>query len=268
MTDIKPLLKWAGGKRWLAPRIVKLYESSHHNGVWCEPFVGAGAVALALRPDYAILNDINAHLINFHRQVQLGLRFQVLAMNFINTADSYLARRKQFNDLIGTQEQETPKAAALFWYLNRTCFNGLCRFNRRGAFNVGYGKYAKIDYGRLSDDFSAHQELTARWRFTAGDFSQLTVEPGTFIYFDPPYDDRFTSYSAAGFGWPDHVRLAMWLDQHDGPAVISNLATERMIALYQDSGFSIETLNAPRSIACNGDRKPVKELLATKGIAL
>ncbi len=87
----------------------------------------------------------------------------------------------------------TAEAAALFYYLNRTGYNGLCRFNRRGRFNVPFGQYARITYMR---DFSGYRDRLARWTFTSGDVEAVPLEQGDFIYADPPYDVEFTQYSA------------------------------------------------------------------------
>jgi DNA adenine methylase len=97
-----------------------------------------------------------------------------------------------------------------------------------------------------------------------GDFASLSVEPGDFVYADPPYDVEFTQYSAEGFGWDDQVRLAHWLAALDVPVVASNQATDRILALYSDLGFKVETIQAPRRISCNGDRTPAREMVAYK----
>ncbi|MCC6804583.1 MAG: Dam family site-specific DNA-(adenine-N6)-methyltransferase, partial [Anaerolineae bacterium] len=154
-------------------------------------------------------------------------------------------------------------AAERFYYLNRTGYNGLCRFNRKGEFNVPFGSYSRIKYTR---DFYEYQPTLARWTFRAGDFETLEVEAGDFIYADPPYDVNFVSYSQQGFNWDDQVRLAEWLAKHKGPVVLSNQATDRVVQLYERLHFKLHYLNAPRRISCNGDRTPAREVLATRGI--
>ena len=90
--------------------------------------------------------------------------------------------------------------------------------------------------------------------------------PGDFIYADPPYDVEFTQYYQNNFNWKDQERLAIWLSNHSGPLLASNQATPRILALYRDLGFTVYTLPAPRSISCDGNRKPATEMLACKGL--
>ena len=166
-----------------------------------------------------------------------------------------------FNRLISEGKAETAEGAQLFYYLNRTCFNGLCRFNRSGEYNVPFGRYKTINY---ATDFHDYRELLGRWAFTNVDLEELTIEPEDFIYADPPYDVEFTSYSAGGFSWDDQVRTAEWLGRHRGPVIVSNQATPRIVELYKDLGFELTFLDAPRRISCTGDRTAAKEVLGVK----
>src|SRR6266849_1567032 len=155
------------------------------------------------------------------------------------------------------------EAAALFYYLNRTGYNGLCRFNRKGEFNVPFGRYQRISY---TTDFSAYRGVFADWELSTGDFESLVISEGDFIYADPPYDVEFTQYSKEQFGWAQQVRLAEWLAAHRGPVAVSNQATERIVRLYEGLGFEVERVSAPRRISCTGDRTPAVEILALKGV--
>jgi DNA adenine methylase len=257
--ELAPPLKWAGGKRWLLPRLAALWRP-HAQRRLVEPFVGGAAAALGLRPRRALLNDSNAHLINFYRWLQRGL---VIDLPMANEPQLYYAHRARFNQIIGNGSADSAEAAALFYYLNRTGYNGLCRFNRRGGFNVPFGKYKTINY---TTDFTPYAKVLAAWTFTTGDFSQLAIQHSDLIYADPPYDVEFTTYSPGGFSWADQERLVTWLVMHPGPVITSNQATERIIALYRRHGFEIQLLDAPRMIACTGDRTRAKEILATKNL--
>jgi len=110
---LKPLLKWAGGKRWLVPIIKKLYKGHEHR-CFVEPFCGGMAVTLGLLPKHAVLNDINPHLINFYRWVGKGLEFTI---EMRNDRDLYYAHRRRFNELIRQGQADTAEAAQLFFYL-------------------------------------------------------------------------------------------------------------------------------------------------------
>lgn len=257
--ELRPLLKWAGGKRWLVPELKKLW-APHSDKRLVEPFAGGLAVSLGLSPQRALLNDINPHLINFYTWVKRGLEISV---DMRNEREAYDRLRTRFNRFIDTEAAASSDAAQIFYYLNRTGFNGLCRFNNDGFFNVPFGRYATINY---RTDFGAHQQQFKKWQFVNKDFSKLLLRPGDFIYADPPYDVQFTKYSKEGFDWADQVKLVDWLAKHDGPIVLSNQATPRIVKLYRENGYKLRFLDAPRLISCDGNRTKAREVLATKDI--
>ena len=258
-TALRPPLKWAGGKRWQVPLLRPLWDA-HRDRRLVEPFCGGLAVALGLMPSTALLNDVNPHVINLYRWLGRGLRI-TLAMK--NESTTYYAARDRFNALLQAGDGGTAEAASLFYYLNRTGYNGLCRFNSKGGFNVPFGRYKKIDY---RTDFTEYEPVFSRFEFTQTDFEELPLRPDDFIYADPPYDVEFTQYSKGGFGWNEQTRAAEWLAKHPGPVVLSNQRTERIEELYRKLGFSIAITTAPRLISCTGDRAPAQEVLATRNL--
>ena len=253
----KPPLKWAGGKRWLVSQLKPIWEENAGRR-YVEPFCGGLAVVLGLQPRTALLNDVNPHLINFYRHVQNGLQMR-LPMR--NDEGLFYQHRDRFNQLIRKGEAHSEEGAQLFYYLNRTCFNGLCRFNKGGDFNVPFGTYKAINY---ANDFSQYAAVFRQWTFSNRDVEALEFEPGDFIYADPPYDVEFTTYSAGGFSWDDQVRTAKLLAAHRGPVVMSNQATKRIVELYDSLGFELTFLDGPRRISCTGDRTAAREVLAIK----
>lgn len=255
----RPPLKWAGGKRWQLPALAEYWEGESRRRL-VEPFCGGLAVALGLAPARALLNDINPHLINFYRAVQRGL---VIDLPMTNAESRYYTYRRRFNALVTGGGADSAEAASLFYYLNRTGYNGLCRFNGSGEFNVPFGRYATINY---RTDFRDLQPVLARWTFTNTRFDQLPLERDDFVYADPPYDVEFTQYSRGGFSWDDQVRTAEWLARHTGPVILSNQATRRIVSLYRDLGYQLTYLTAPRRISCNGNRTPAREVLATRNL--
>lgn len=256
---LSPPLKWAGGKRWLVPHLRPLWAAHAHRRL-VEPFCGGLSVALGLAPERALLNDANPHAINFYRWLQRGLTVDI---PMAQDEALYYAHREAFNALIAGPGTESREAAALFYYLNRTGYNGLCRFNRKGQFNVPFGRHAGICYVR---DFGPYREALAGWELSSVDFESLAVLPDDFLYADPPYDVPFRDYAKDGFAWEDQVRLARWLARHPGPVVASNQATPRMLELYGDLGFDLRLLDAPRMISRTGDRSPAREMLASRGV--
>jgi DNA adenine methylase len=256
-SQLCPPLKWAGGKRWLVKDLQLLFEPYQSRRL-VEPFVGAVAVALGLSPRSALLCDINPHAINFYNWLQRGLKTRT-AME--NSAQCYYRNRERFNVLIQTGQADSKESAELFYYLNRTGYNGLCRFNSKGLFNVPFGQYKKISYRR---DFTDYQRVLSKWQFRCCDFEAIRLRKTDFVYADPPYDVEFTRYSKNDFTWDDQLRLAKWLKKHQGPVVASNQATPRILKLYKSLGFAITLLSAPRRISCTGDRSRVQEMLATR----
>lgn len=258
-TAIPPPLKWAGGKRWQIPHLRPLWQCHSHRRL-IEPFAGGLAVTLGLMPEKALLNDTNEHLINFYRWLQVGLRIDI---PLENSEKVFYRHRSRFNALIATEQADTEEAASLFYYLNRTGFNGLCRFNASGEFNVPFGRYKKLIYRR---DFTAYRAVLAAWTLSHGDFGDIVLRPTDFVYADPPYDVEFTKYSKGGFSWEDQVRTAEWLAVHKGPVVLVNQSTPRIEQLYRRLKFEVRFLDAPRRISCTGDRTPAKEILGTRNL--
>jgi len=256
---LSPALKWAGGKRWLLPTLKPLWQPFAGRRL-VEPFVGGMGVALGLNPATALLSDINEHVINFYQWLQLGL---VIEADMLNEETAFYAARANFNALVRAKKHLTKEAAGLFYYLNRTCFNGLCRFNSKNEFNVPFGRYKKINYTR---NFTHFGNTLRRWEIQQQTFDAAELGSDDFLYVDPPYDTSFTQYAKEGFTWADQEKLALWLCLHDLPMVVTNQATPRVLELYSDLGFHIKTLLAPRRIASSGDRTPTLEMLATRNI--
>lgn len=217
-------------------------------------------MALGLMPDRALLNDSNPHLINFYRWLQCGL---VIDWPLENDERAYYAARERFNALLTTGASATREAAGLFYYLNRTGYNGLCRFSKRGVFNVPFGRHRTITY---TVDFAAYREVLAPWTFTTGPITDVAFEPDDFVYADPPYDVEFTQYSQGGFTWTDQEETAAVLAGHAGPVVLVNQATDRIVQLYRGLGYDIRFVDAPRRISRTGDRTPAREVIATRNL--
>jgi DNA adenine methylase len=261
--NMNPPLKWAGGKRWLVPKLAEIYNR-YRTFRLVEPFTGGASVTLGLAPSAALCADLNAPLINFYQQLKRGLTIPALDI----TEEGYYRNRARFNAIYRDTANHGVESAALFYYLNRRGFNGLCRFNKKGEFNLPFFKEVDKPLPALGD----YREALQHVEFLHADFAGTLAQCGAddFIYADPPYDKSFTSYTAEGFSWADQVRLAEALIAHPGPAVISNLATDRIIDLYTKCGFALDYVQGPRRIAVpkkndkTADRKPVREVLAIR----
>lgn len=263
---VRPFLKWAGNKYSIVARIRALLPEGHR---LIEPFVGSGA--LFLNTDYAdyLLADQNTDLINLYRIVQSdGDRFIAACRTYFraenNTQAAYYALRSRFNVSADPHER-----AVLFVYLNRHCYNGLCRYNSRGEFNVPFGRYRKPYFPEA--ELAYFQAKSRRAEFVHADFGTTmnAAEVGDVVYCDPPYvplseTANFTSYSASRFGAEEQRRLAQLaarLAQRGVTVVISNHDTPFTREVYAQAaltGFSV-----PRSISCNGAKRTrADELLA------
>lgn len=231
-----------------------------------EPFAGGMAVALGLLPKRALLNDINPHLINFYQHLRAGLKINI---DDSNDEKTYYANRLTFNSLIQEgkaigMHADGKRAAMLFYYLNRHCYNGLCRFNRSGEFNTPFGTYVNPKFEK---DLTQYAPILAAWEFSAVDFAEIKFEPNDFVYADPPYDDAFTGYSKDRFGYAQQKLLAEKLAELECPVVLSNHATDDMLKLYRELGFDVSRrYEAPRMIHCFGDRTPALEVLAVRNL--
>ena len=205
-TRIEPLLKWPGGKRWLAPQLAPML-AAECQGRYFEPFLGGGAVFLALQPARAVLSDNNAELIE-SLDILRSRPEEVLERlwRLSNSADCYYNVR-------ASRPTSEVGAAARFFYLNRTCWGGIYRLNRRGEFNVPFG-----DSGRVicrKRDLEENARSLGRAKLLCRDFesSMRQARTGDVIYADPPYttkgqDNGFVRYNERLFAWKDQTRLA------------------------------------------------------------
>ena len=256
-TPVDPPLKWAGGKRWLVPFFAKLLPQFKIYS-FIEPFCGAAAVTLGCRPQCSFISDINYPLINFYAQVQKGLKVD---FDLRNEKEYYYEVRTKFNAMLKDPKHDREELALMFYYLNRTGFNGLCRFNNKGEYNVPFGRYRVIYYRSNFDDIRNALSATAICNCS---YDKVPVtKDDDFVYADPPYDVEFTKYSARDFTWEDQVALANWLTYLPCPFVVSNSATPRILDLYRKCGFNMKMIDAPRRIAANGNRDTAFEVLAS-----
>ncbi|MCL6563824.1 MAG: Dam family site-specific DNA-(adenine-N6)-methyltransferase [Firmicutes bacterium] len=262
----RPFLKWAGGKVRLIPRIRRRLPPGRR---LVEPFAGSAAVWLNCEYPEALLADANPDLINCYQQLkQHGKAFiEACRAYFVpenNRPERYYALRERFN-----HSQDGLERALLFVYLNRHGYNGLCRYNRKGLFNVPFGRYRRPYFPEHEMwEFLKHAKHTT---FVNADFRSVlaAARPGDVVYCDPPYvpwskTAHFTAYSQEGFGPEEQAELAVWaqrLAEQGIPVLISNHATPFTLQAYGDA--QIERFSVQRHISCDVDhREAVDELLA------
>jgi DNA adenine methylase len=206
------------------------------------------------------LNDNNLPLINFYRWLARGL---TIPDNLTFSSDNFYGARSEFNELVRARKHGSRRAAELFYFLNRTCYNGLCRFNKQGEFNTPVGRYVEP---KIARDLSPYSPYLQDWTFASGDFAGLSLEKKDFVFYDPPYDGGFADYGRRSFSWSDQQRVAQTASTHAGPVLLTNHATDRIVKLYKDSFDHIVLFESPRLIAANGKRHHTQEVMAVSNM--
>ncbi len=259
----RPIVKWAGGKTRLLPELTTRLPTQFRR--YFEPFFGGGAFFFALRPNQAYLSDVNYELVLLYRCVRDHLPRLIKALK----RHPYEKEHYYWVRSLNPETLSDVERAARTLYLNRTCFNGLYRVNRRGQFNVPMGRYSNpviCDEAKLTNASQALRQ--AEIKHAGFDATMQTPEEGDFVYFDPPYQPisktaNFTSYTSASFSEEDQARLAATftdLANRGVHCMLSNSDTPLIQELYKD--FRIDIVMAPRLISRKAsNRRPVREVI-------
>ena len=259
----KPIMKWAGGKTQMLsdimPKIPKKY------GKYIEPFIGGGALFFALNPDKAIIADRNPELINMYQQVADNVETVISYLKkYKNTKEDFYEVRSL--DWLKLKKEE---AAARMIYLNKTCFNGLYRVNKKGQFNVPFGKYKAPNFCDEEVLYAA-SDVLKKATIECGDYLSVLkkyAEPGDFIFLDPPYlpiseYSDFKRYTKEQFYEEDHIELAKEVKrlQELGCYVILTNSNHPLVhELYAD--YKIEVIQTKRYISCNGSKRKGEDII-------
>lgn len=290
---VRPVLKWAGGKTQLLSQIAQRYpqELGKKISKYAEPFIGGGAVLFDILSKYSLdavyISDINEALINMYVQIKKNVENLICELSSIEKtywqSDEaerkriYTQKRNIFNQLISNPDETNAiQRAYLLIFLNRTCFNGLYRVNRRGFFNVPIGSYKKpliCD----TENLRKVSEALKNVEVVCGNYAQCEtfVDQNTFVYFDPPYrplstTSNFTSYTEQSFDDKEQEKLALFakkLSEKKASVLLSNSDpknTDPNDSFFDDlySDFRISRVYASRMINSNAqNRGAVSELL-------
>lgn len=264
-------MKWVGGKTKLLPELRARMPPRHR--CYYEPFVGGAAMFFALAPDDACLGDMNQALIDTYRAVRDHVEEVIGRLEEHKARHSKHGYYYEIRETWNAQRWQSDGvgSAAAFIYLNKTCFNGLWRVNRRGEFNVPEGDYAgppNVDPDNLRR--AARALHKARLLVNEYDATTAHAEEGDFVYFDPPYDpvsktSSFTSYTKNAFGKDQQKRLAEHaraLRDKGVQVMLSNNDTPYVRSLYPD--FTVDSVKCGRSINSKGDKRgKVDEVIIT-----
>ena len=284
-----PFVKWAGGKTQLLPEIRKHYPQQIKK--YCEPFVGGGAVLFDVlqkcHPEEVLINDVNVELINTYAQIKNNCELLIQQLSEIQqkykkqTLEEnkilFYEKRLRYNELkINRNDAENLEKAALFIFLNKTCFNGLYRVNKKGEFNVPFNN-AKNPLICDEENLRACSELLQNVQMKVGDYSNCKdfIDSETFVYLDPPYrpltqTSAFTSYSENQFSDKEQVELGKFITDISakGAKVLASNSDPKNANkednFFDDlySNFEIERISASRMINSNAKKRgAISELL-------
>lgn len=270
-----PVLRWAGGKTKLLDDLVARAPRKYAR--YFEPFAGGAALFFRLRPERAVVSDSCPELVEFYAEVSRDPGAVFAELRQLTSGDplaSYYPTRLAWNQermwWSGTQR------AATFLYLNKTCYNGLWRVNRRGAFNVPVGKFSSGPSYPVLADLVAAGDALRRVEVRCGDYAAMfdRAISGDFVYADPPYVPRsktaqFSSYSVDGFDEDAQRLLARRVHELVARGV-QVMVSQADVPLVREiyAGLDFHEVSAPRSVNSSSDKRgPVPELIMTGGFS-
>ena len=227
--DLKPIIKWSGGKS----DEIKMFKSHIPNdyNIYIEPFIGDGSVFFNLKPEKAVITDIHPELIDFYsciKKGQINEIYNFMEENGNNEESYYKIRDKMKID----NELDNAKR---FYYQRKTCFRGMMRYNKKGKFNIPFGKYKTINYNDLKN--KKYEELLKRTEIFNKSFEYVFEkynDKKNFMFLDPPYDSEFTDYGYCKFGKEEQTILANLFKQTKIRCLMIIGKTEFIEDLYKD----------------------------------
>lgn len=263
--EVHPILKWAGGKTQLLPVLIPKIPKSYARYV--EPFFGGGALYFAIQPEHALISDSNPELVNMYQAVANDVEGVIKALSqFENTKECFLRTRALRWESLGSV-----LAAARMIYLNRTCYNGLYRVNRKGEFNTPFGAYRNpkicdAENLRRASEVLKHADIRCA---DCIDILDDEVVAGDFVFLDPPYVPvgkygDFKRYTKEQFGDSDQIRLADAvgrLHRRSAYAILTNSNHPRVMELY--APYEIEVETTKRNIACRSGSRMGEDAIVT-----
>lgn len=208
-TSLSPIIKWSGGKKDEIKKFIDYIPKTYDT--YLEPFIGGGAVYFHLNPEKAVINDVHSELVDFYKSIKDGYSKEIY--NFMekhpNEEETYYKVRsyKPSNQLENAQK---------FYYLRKTCFRGMLRYNNKGEFNIPYGRYKNYNFEAIKN--KEYEKLLRNTEVLQEDFKFIFDNYNSsenFMFLDPPYDSEFTDYGYCSFGKEEHKRLAECFKETD-----------------------------------------------------
>tara|TARA_B100000674_G_scaffold496264_1_gene525940 strand:- start:2002 stop:2793 length:792 start_codon:yes stop_codon:yes gene_type:complete len=201
--QLNPMFKWSGGKKDEIKKFKKYIPDSYN--IYLEPFVGGGAVFFHLNPEKAVITDLHKELIDFYKAIKNNKMNDIY--NFLeehpNDEETYYKVRDklEINDYVDNAKR--------FYYLRKTCYRGMLRYNKKGKFNIPFGRYKTYNFDLLKN--KDYEKLLSNTEIKCDDFTYIFKnfdDENNFMFLDPPYDSEFTDYGYCSFGKEEHVLLA------------------------------------------------------------
>jgi DNA adenine methylase len=225
--NLKPLFKWAGSKYSEIPSFCNFFPENFDK--YIEPFVGGGSVFFHINKPNSIICDNNVELINFYKQLANGNAEKIakLCESFGENEDDYYRMR---DDYVATNDLDR---AAKYFYILKTCYRGMTRYNKKGKFNIPWGRYKNVNFREIISD--EHEKLLKSTTIISGNYSQAMehATENSFAFFDPPYDSEFKNYFLP-FGKEEHIKLADDFKNSKCCSMMVIAKTEFINSLYKD----------------------------------
>lgn len=226
--NLKPLIKWSGGKKDELKHILPHVPNNYK--YYLEPFIGGGALYFHLNPDKAVINDVHKELIDFYQSIKNKNSMEIY--NFMkehpnNEETYYNVRKNQANSVLDNAKK--------FYYLRKTCFRGMLRYNNKGEFNIPFGRYKNFNFEEIKD--KNYEELLGRTEIFNKSFEYIFEkynDKNNFMFLDPPYDSEFTDYGYCSFGKEEQEKLAKCFKETKIKCLMIIGKTPLIQKLYQD----------------------------------
>ena len=268
-SNCKPFLKWAGGKRRLCSELLSLAPKEFNR--YFEPMIGGGAFYFHLKPKLASLSDRNSELINAYKIVRDRPGELIDSLATHENSEEYYYKLRGLDRTEDFKALSDVERASRLIFLNKTCFNGLYRVNKKGQFNVPFGSYKNPNIVDRENIFNVSSALSGV-EIREIDYQEIesSLKEGDFVYFDPPYEplnrtSSFTGYTSEDFSRENQLDLSNFLMRLKDKGVygmISNSFTDYTLGIYKN--FSIYEVYAARAINSDGkSRSKVKEIIVT-----
>ena len=225
---LPPLIKWSGGKKDELKEIQPFIPKSY--SIYLEPFVGGGAVFFHLNSDRSVINDVHTELIDFYQSIKNGKSNEIYTFmkEHLNDEETYYkVRRDNVSDILDNAKR--------FYYLRKTCYRGMMRYNKKGEFNIPFGRYKTYNYEELHN--VEYEDILKRTEIYNKDFEyifEMYNSVDNFMFLDPPYDSEFTDYGYCKFGKNEHEKLAKYFKETNIKCLMVIGKTQFIEDLYKD----------------------------------